>query len=48
MVLDQARSLAEAGIGIVDLVTSFGGLPVDEERAMIRRLAALLPKIHSL
>jgi alkanesulfonate monooxygenase SsuD/methylene tetrahydromethanopterin reductase-like flavin-dependent oxidoreductase (luciferase family) len=37
-VLDQAREFARAGVGIMDLIPNFGGLPIDDELAIVRRL----------
>jgi alkanesulfonate monooxygenase SsuD/methylene tetrahydromethanopterin reductase-like flavin-dependent oxidoreductase (luciferase family) len=46
--LHQARELSNAGIGVIDLIPNFGGLPLDEELAIIRRIGNdLLPTLHT-
>lgn len=45
---EQARELARAGIGVLDLLPNFGGLTIDEELAIVRRLGNdLLPTLHT-
>jgi alkanesulfonate monooxygenase SsuD/methylene tetrahydromethanopterin reductase-like flavin-dependent oxidoreductase (luciferase family) len=45
---EQARELAKAGIGVLDLLPNFGGLSIDEELAIVRRIGNnLLPTLHT-
>jgi hypothetical protein len=47
-VLEQARELAKAGTGVLDLIPDFGGLPIDDILANIRRLGNdVLPTLHT-
>jgi alkanesulfonate monooxygenase SsuD/methylene tetrahydromethanopterin reductase-like flavin-dependent oxidoreductase (luciferase family) len=46
--IEQARALAEAGIGVMDLVLDFGGLEFAEIQGNLRRLGSqVLPAIRS-
>jgi hypothetical protein len=47
-VIEQARALAEAGIGVLDLIPDFGGLELEEIQGIVRRLGSgVLPVIRS-
>lgn len=46
--LEQARELSKAGVGVIDLIPNFGGLPLDEELGIVRRIGNdLLPTLHT-
>lgn len=46
-VIDQARELAGQGIGVLDLVPDFGGLPFEDISDMVHRLGTeVLPQIR--
>lgn len=47
-VIEQARALAEAGIGVLDLIPDFGGLELEEIQGIVRRLGTeVLPAIRA-
>jgi hypothetical protein len=45
--IEQAREFARAGVGAADLIMQFGGLPLETELGVIKRLGEIAPTVKS-
>jgi alkanesulfonate monooxygenase SsuD/methylene tetrahydromethanopterin reductase-like flavin-dependent oxidoreductase (luciferase family) len=46
--IEQAREFARAGVGVADLIMQFGGLPLETELGVIKRLGEIAPAVREL
>jgi len=45
--IEQAREFARAGVGVADLIMQFGGLPLETELGVIKRLGEIAPIVQA-